>query len=115
MFIYRSQLRDVNGIQRTAGFLSLPHVPQDISFINGSKIGEGGGYEASWKFSKRTALALTSSLFDPLGLLSPLSIRGRIFMQSLWKAKVNWDESLSEEYVKALTLKSRKSLSKDPI
>ena len=24
-------------------------------------------------------------------------------MQSLWKAKINWDESLSEEYVKALT------------
>ena len=59
--------------------------------------------EASWKLSKRNALALISSLFDPLGLLSPLSIRGRIFMQSLWKAKVNWDESLSEEYVKALT------------
>ena len=59
--------------------------------------------EASWKFSKRNALALISSLFDPLGLLSPLSITGRIFMQSLWKAKVNWDESLSEEYVKALT------------
>ena len=59
--------------------------------------------KASWKFSKRNTLALISSLFDPLGLLSPLSIRGRIFMQSLWKIKVNWDEPLSEEYVKALT------------
>ena len=59
--------------------------------------------EASWKFSKYNALALISSLFDPLGLLSPLSIRGRILMQSLWKIKVNWDEPLSEEYVKALT------------
>ena len=45
--------------------------------------------EASWKFSKQNALALISSLFDPLGLLSPLSIRGRIFLQILWKAKVN--------------------------
>ena len=59
--------------------------------------------EVSWKFSKCNALVLISSLFDPLGLLSPLSIRGRIFMQSLWKIKVNWDEPLSEEYVKALT------------
>ena len=59
--------------------------------------------EASWKFSKRNALALISCLFNPLGLLSPLSIRGRIFIQSLWKTKVNWDEPLSEEYVKALT------------
>ena len=59
--------------------------------------------EARWKFSKRNALALISSLFNHLGLLSPLSIRGRIFMQTLWKAKADWDESLSEEYVKALT------------
>ena len=59
--------------------------------------------EASWRFSKRNALTLISNLFDPLGLLSPLSIRGRIFMQSLWKLKINWDEPLSEEYSKALT------------
>ena len=59
--------------------------------------------EASWKFSKRNALTLISSLFDPLGLLSPLSIiRGRIFLQTLWKAKVNWDESLSEEHANIL-------------
>ena len=59
--------------------------------------------KASWKFSKRNALALISSLFDPLGLLGPLSNRGRIFMQTLWKAKVNWDESLSEEHANILT------------
>ena len=59
--------------------------------------------EASWKFSKCNALTLISSLFDPLGLLSPLSIRGRIFMQSLWKLKINWDEPLSKESIKTLT------------
>ena len=59
--------------------------------------------EASWKFSKRNALTLISSFFDPLGLLSPLSIRGRIFMQSLRKLKINWGEPLSEEYIKTLT------------
>ena len=63
--------------------------------------------EASWRFSKCNALALISSLFDPLGLLSSLSIRGRIFMQSLWKLKINWDEPLLEEYSKALTPKRR--------
>ena len=59
--------------------------------------------EVNWRFSKCNALALISSLFDPLGLLSPLSIRGRIFMQSLWKLEINCDEPLSEEYSKALT------------
>ena len=58
--------------------------------------------EASWKFSKQNALTLISSLFDPLGLLSPLSIRGRIFLQTLWKAKVNWDESLTGEHANIL-------------
>ena len=58
--------------------------------------------EASWKFSKRNTLALISSLFDPLGLLSPLAIRGRIFLQTLWKAKVSWDESLTEEHINIL-------------
>ena len=58
--------------------------------------------KASWKFSKRNTLALISSLFDPLGLLSPLAIRGRIFLQTLWKAKVSWNESLTEEHINIL-------------
>ena len=41
-------------------------------------------------------------MFDPLGLLSPLAIRGRIFLQALWKAKVSWDESLTEEHTNIL-------------
>ena len=53
--------------------------------------------KARWKFSKQRALSLISSLFDPLGLLSLLAIRGRIFLQTLWKAKISWDESLTEE------------------
>ena len=59
-------------------------------------------YEASWKFSKRNAFAIISSLFDPLGLSSPLSIRGRILLRTLWKAKVSWDESLTEEHTNIL-------------
>ena len=50
----------------------------------------------SRKFTKRKFYSLISSLFDPLGWLSPLSIRGRIFLQTLWKNKVGWDQELSE-------------------
>ena len=39
--------------------------------------------ETTWKFMKRKVLFLMSSLFGPLGLLSLLGIRGRIFLQSL--------------------------------
>ena len=51
---------------------------------------------------KLNALTLIFSLFHPLGLLSPLAIRGRIFLQTIWKAKVFWDESLTEEHINIL-------------
>ena len=35
--------------------------------------------------TKRKALSLVSELFDPLGMLSPLSIRGKLFIRDLWK------------------------------
>ena len=49
---------------------------------------------ASGKFTKQNVLSLISSLFDPHGWLSPLSIKGRIFLQTLWKNKVGWDQEI---------------------
>ena len=57
---------------------------------------------ASCKLTKRKVLSLISRVFDPLGLLSPLSIKGKIFIQTLWKEKMNWDQSLSQEQVKVV-------------
>lgn len=37
------------------------------------------------------------SIFDPIGLLSPFSIRGRILLQEVWRSKIGWDEQLLEE------------------
>ena len=58
--------------------------------------------ETSWKFTKRKVLSLISSLFDPLGWLSPLSIKGRIFLQTLWKNRVGWDQLLTEEQMSSI-------------
>ena len=58
--------------------------------------------EAGWKFTKRKVLSLISSLFDPLGWLSPLSIKGRIFLQTVWKKKVGWGQPLSEEQIASI-------------
>ena len=41
--------------------------------------------DTSWKFTKRKVLYLISSLFNLLGLLSPLSTKSRIFLQTLEK------------------------------
>jgi len=45
----------------------------------------------------RRLLSNVSLLFDPLGLLSPLTITARILMQSTWKLKIGWDTTLPEE------------------
>ena len=58
---------------------------------------------ASGKFAKRKVLSLISSLFDPHGWLSPLSIRGRIFLQTLWKNKVGWDQEIPEQLASEIT------------
>ena len=46
--------------------------------------------------TKRQCLSLTAHLFDPLGILLPVTIRGRIGLQNLWRSKVGWDDTLSE-------------------
>ncbi|XP_056006628.1 uncharacterized protein LOC130050470 [Ostrea edulis] len=46
--------------------------------------------------SKREILRQSSSIFDPLGLLGPVTIRAKLLMQQLWKQKLSWDEILPE-------------------
>lgn len=47
--------------------------------------------------TKRSCLGMVSKLFDPLGLLTPVVIKSRIFLQGLWKLKISWDQTLSDE------------------
>ena len=44
--------------------------------------------------TKRYCLSLTAQLFDPLGLLLPVTIRARLFLQQLWRLKLDWDQLL---------------------
>lgn len=48
------------------------------------------------KITKRTILSEIARLFDPLGLLAPVIIRAKIFLQELWLSKFNWDDPLSQ-------------------
>ncbi|XP_053403265.1 uncharacterized protein LOC123558686 [Mercenaria mercenaria] len=49
--------------------------------------------------TKRELLKESSSIYDPLGILSPLTVRSKILMQSLWQQKLEWDEPLPAEIV----------------
>ncbi|XP_046666600.1 uncharacterized protein LOC124358342 [Homalodisca vitripennis] len=46
------------------------------------------------KISKRSVLSEIASLFDPLGLVGPVVLKFKLFMQELWVRDVSWDESL---------------------
>ncbi|XP_050294296.1 uncharacterized protein LOC126734641 [Anthonomus grandis grandis] len=50
--------------------------------------------------TKRSILSAISQIFDPLGLLSPIIIQGKILMQKLWLLKISWDEPLPNDFYK---------------
>lgn len=42
---------------------------------------------------KRVILSASSNNFDPLGLLSPLIMLGKLIMQQLWQSQLGWTYS----------------------
>ena len=47
--------------------------------------------------TKRDVLRESSKVYDPLWILSPVMIKAKLFIQTLWQCNVEWDEPLSEE------------------
>jgi len=47
--------------------------------------------------TKRDVLHESSKVYDPLGLLSPVTIKAKIFIPTLWQHNVEWDGPLSDE------------------
>ena len=48
--------------------------------------------------TKRGVLSVVSSLFDPLGFLSPFVFSAKILLQELWRQKLSWDQNIAEPY-----------------
>ena len=49
------------------------------------------------KFTKRTMLSDISTIFDPLGLLTPVTLKLKLIIQSCWVRGVDWDEELPSD------------------
>ena len=50
------------------------------------------------KISKRSALSLSSKLYDPLGFVEPVTVKAKIMMQELWKYNLTWDKELPDDF-----------------
>nr|CAI5836205.1 unnamed protein product [Callosobruchus analis] len=48
-------------------------------------------------FSKRSILSSVFQIFDPLGLIGPVVITGKLIIQELWKLKISWDDAVPPE------------------
>lgn len=46
--------------------------------------------------TKRTVLSEIATLFDPLGLVSPITVRAKAFIQELWALEYDWDVPIPE-------------------
>lgn len=49
------------------------------------------------QFTRRALLSEISRTFDPLGFAAPFTIRGKLFMQRVWKEPGGWDDPLPPE------------------
>ena len=51
--------------------------------------------------TKRSVLNVVAKIFDPLGLITPVTYHGKVFLRGLWKIdKLSWDCPLPENLVK---------------
>lgn len=46
------------------------------------------------KLTKRMVLSQINSVFDPLGLISPFTVKAKILLKDLWRRKFDWDDEI---------------------
>src|SRR5277367_3568422 len=46
--------------------------------------------------TKREVLKILMSIYDPLGLITPFTTRGKIILQDIWRQGIGWDDELTE-------------------
>ena len=90
------QVADTNPVVKVLGLYW--DIGRDTYLFNSS-------LEWDKKFTKRSALSFTNKVFDPLGWLTPMSVRRRLFIQQLWAKELKWNDSfefvgnLAEEWL----------------
>ena len=47
--------------------------------------------------TKRNVVGTFAKIYDPLGIVSPITVKLKIFFKKLWREGMEWDEPLSEK------------------
>ncbi|XP_063629855.1 uncharacterized protein LOC134801251 [Cydia splendana] len=87
---------DVDLGRLTAPVRTLGLIWQPVSDKIGFNIGIKGERLLPNRLTKREVLAHVMRVFDPLGILAPVVITGRIMFQNAWRKGIDWDEELSQ-------------------
>ena len=66
-------------------------------------------------YNQRKLLSLVASIFDPIGIASPVTIRFKIVMQQIWQLGLKWDTPLPEKLHKPLQKKLNSYFGSPPI
>ena len=89
------EAKAVDGLQDTVANDKVLGVSYSFATDNFSvRIGEKAKHKA---YTRRQMLALVASIFDPLGLVAPALLKGKILLQRATAAGYGWDEPVSEE------------------
>lgn len=80
-----------NEVIKTLGLNWIPAVDAFVYYYEPCKHNE---------ITKRSILSEISRLFDPLGILQPLIVLAKLFMQRLWGMDLDWDDTVPEGTVK---------------
>ncbi|GFX89514.1 uncharacterized protein TNCV_483491 [Trichonephila clavipes] len=49
---------------------------------------------AATSYTKRDVLSTIAKIFDPVGLMTPVIFKAKIFLQRLWRSKLEWNDLL---------------------
>ncbi|XP_063894313.1 uncharacterized protein LOC126055473 [Helicoverpa armigera] len=88
-------LGNIENIEKVLGVIWKPHT-DELSF-NLKLARLPTGLLDKETPTKREALKIVMSLYDPLGLASPITIRAKQILQEAWRRGVDWDQPLDEE------------------